>query len=222
MVEAEDLECLKALALLGGHKGPVWISSPVLAKTLSLSPQTISRRLKSLESQLLISRSIRADGQYITITERGEKELHREYSDYLRIFGRDRHHYTLKGTVISGIGEGRYYVSLLEYCRQFLEYLGWRPFPGTLNIKLDPASMITRRKLEALDWIRIIGFTSDNRTFGDARVLSCRIGTIPCAIIVPGRTHYPEDIIEVIAPLELRRELHLEDNDTVTLEIAYD
>ncbi|MDI6719004.1 MAG: DUF120 domain-containing protein [Methanomicrobiales archaeon] len=222
MVEAEDLRFLKALALMGGHKGPIWVSSQVLSRTLSLSPQTVSRRLKSLETQMLIERSVRADGQYVTITENGERELQREYSEYARIFGREKRHYVLSGTVISGVGEGRYYMSLPEYRRQFLERLGFEPFPGTLNIKLDPASMQIRRKIDALDWEVIRGFEKENRTFGDARARICRIDSIPCAMIVPGRTHYPDDIIEVIAPVELRTALNLSDSDRVNLEITYD
>ena len=58
-----------------------------------------------------------------------------------------------------------------------------------------------------LEWTRIKGFSTDGRTFGDAKCIPCRIGTISCGIVVPGRTHYPEDIIEVIAPMALRRKL---------------
>jgi len=77
-----------------------------------------------------------------------------------------------------------------------------------------------RKKIEALDWIRIKGFSSDGRTFGDARCLPCRIGDISCGIVVPGRTHYPDDVIEVIAPVALRRKLGVEDSDTVTVEVG--
>jgi riboflavin kinase len=36
---------------------------------------------------------------------------------------------------------------------------------------------------------------------------------------MPGRTHYPADIIEVIAPVALRRKLGVEDTDMVTVEV---
>lgn len=222
MILAEDLQCLKAIALMGGCRGPVWVSSQTLGKTLAISPQTTSRRLKSLESQLFVTRSIRADGQFVAITESGEKELHREYTEYSRIFGTDGGDYVLTGIVVGGIGEGRYYMSVPEYRRQFLEHLGFEPFPGTLNIKLDPASIQVKKKIDHLDWIKIHGFHHENRTFGDARVLPCRIADIPCAIVVPGRTHYPDDVIEVISPVELRKELNLKDADSVTLEVFYD
>ena len=50
MVLAEDLECLKAIALMGGCHGPVFVSSQTLAEVLEASPQTASggsRRLRA-------------------------------------------------------------------------------------------------------------------------------------------------------------------------------
>ena len=87
MVLAEDLECLKAIALMGGCRGPVFVSSQTHRRgACEASPQTASRRLKALEAQGLITRTLNPDGQHITITKRGEDELRREYIDYCRIF----------------------------------------------------------------------------------------------------------------------------------------
>jgi riboflavin kinase, archaea type len=218
MLVPEDLQCLKAIALLGGHREPVWISSQSLGKSLSISPQTASRRLKSLEEGLLISRVIRADGQYVTLTETGERELRVEYTDYARIF--ERHgRYSLQGAVISGLGEGRYYMSLPDYRQQFARHLGYEPYPGTLNLRLSALSAQVKKKLEGLPWIGIEGFSTDNRTFGAAKALPCRIQDVPCAIVVPGRSHYPEDVIEVISPIGLRERFSLNDRDLVTIEV---
>ncbi|MFA5415032.1 MAG: DUF120 domain-containing protein, partial [Methanoregula sp.] len=119
-----------------------------------------------------------------------------------------------------GLGEGKYYMSLAPYKQQFLSLLGFEPYPGTLNIRLAPGSMPARKKVDALSWTRIKGFSTDGRTFGDAKCIACRIGDTPCGIVVPGRTHYPEDIIEVIAPIALRRKLGIEDTDTVSVEVG--
>lgn len=219
MVMAEDLQCLKTIALMGGCKGPIWASSQILAKTLDLSPQTASRRLISLENQGLISRSIRADGQYIAITKRGEEALRQEYAEYCRIFGQEKGHYILEGEVIDGLGEGRYYVSIPGYNRQFVEKLGFDPFPGTLNIRLNTPSIQIRKKLDALEWIPINGFTADERTFGNARCIPCSMEEHPCALVVPGRTHYPEDVIEIISPVQLRKTLNINARDQVTVEV---
>jgi riboflavin kinase len=215
----EDLQCLKTIALLGGCQSSVWISSHSLAVSLRTSPQTASRRLKSLEEQRLITRGIRSDGQHVTITRGGEEVLHREFSDYGRIFEPTNGRFVLQGNVINGLGEGRYYMSLSHYQQQFSEALGYIPFPGTLNLRLNPASTEIRKKLEVLTWLPIQGFSTENRTFGAARCLPCQIQHIPCAIVIPGRSHYPEDIIEVISEVELRRELRIDENDTVMVEV---
>ena len=220
MIHAEDLRCLKAIALRGGCKSPVFVSSQTIGEMLEISQQTASRRLKGLESRGLITRTIAADGQHVTITNSGEEELRREYQDFCRIFSEGDKGYILSGAVVSGIGEGKYYMSLEPYKQQFRTHLGFEPYPGTLNIRLPSSALPVRKKIDNLGWIRIKGFSTDGRTFGDAKCLPCRIGSVPCGIVVPGRTHYPEDIIEVIAPVALRRKLGVEDTDTVTVEVG--
>jgi riboflavin kinase len=221
MLDPGDLQCLKTIALMGGCRGPVWISSQSLGDTLAMSPQTASRRLKSLEAQRLVDRSIRPDGQYVALTREGEEALRKEYSDYSRIFGEGGGPYSLTGAVISGLGEGRYYMSLAPYQEQFRRILGSDPFPGTLNLRLSSASRDVKRKVDALPWTRIQGFVQEGRTFGEARTLPCRIGEIPCAIVVPGRSHYPDDVIELISTQELRTALGLSDGDLVTVEVTH-
>ncbi|MEI6840024.1 MAG: DUF120 domain-containing protein [Methanomicrobiales archaeon] len=219
MVPPEDLQCLKVIALRGGCKGPVFVSSQTIGEMLSISPQTASRRLKGLDAGGFLKRTIVPDGQHVTLTGAGEAELRKEYQEYSRIFSEHNKGYILNGTVVSGIGEGKYYMSLGPYKEQFNTHLGFEPYPGTLNIRLSSSSIPVRKKIDALEWIRIKGFSTDGRTFGDAKCLPCHIGTIPCGIVMPGRTHYPEDIIEVIAPVALRRKLGVEDTDTVTVEV---
>jgi riboflavin kinase len=220
MIMPEDLQCLKVIALMGGCRGPVFVSSQSLGSSLGISPQTASRRLQSLERQMLAIRSMRPDGQYITLSKEGEDELRHEYSDYCRIFDREGVHYILRGNVITGLGEGAYYMSLEPYKKQFLGILGFEPYPGTLNIRLNPSSIPIRKKLDMLDWIRVKGFNADQRTFGEARCLPCSISGHSCGIVIPGRSHYPEDILEIVSPIGLRKELGLEDMDEVEVEVA--
>jgi riboflavin kinase len=222
MVVADDLQCLKLIALMGGCNGNVWVSSQILAKKLDTSPQTASRRLISLENQQIINRAMRPDGQYVSVTRQGEELLRREYADYRRIFELKGGKFILEGAVIDGLGEGRYYVSNPGYHDQFVEKLGFDPYPGTLNLQLIPACAPIRTRIDTLDWIEIEGFVADNRTFGSARCLPCTVGGQPGAIVMPGRSHYPEDIIEIISPVELRTVLTLDTGSIVVVEIAYD
>jgi riboflavin kinase len=220
MIPAEDLQCLKAIAVRGGCHGPVFVSTQSIGEMLAISQQTASRRLKGLETAGFITRTMAADGQHVNVTKSGEEALRKEYQEYCRIFSEGGKMYLLNGAVVSGIGEGKYYMSLGPYKEQFSAVLGFEPYPGTLNIRLAPSSMTVRKKIDALDWTRIKGFSTDGRTFGDARCIPCRIGTIKCGIVVPGRTHYPDDLIEVIAPIALRRKLGVEDNDSVNVEVG--
>lgn len=220
MIAAEDLQCLKAIAVRGGCHGPIFVSTQSIGEMLGISQQTASRRIKSLETAGLITRTLAADGQHVTITKHGEDVLRREYEEYCRIFAEGDKGYLLSGAVVSGLGEGKYYMSLPPYKEQFATALGFEPYPGTLNIKLAQSSVPVRKKIDVLEWTRIKGFSTDGRTFGDARCIPCRIGTIRCGIVVPGRTHYPDDLIEVIAPIALRRKLGVEDNDSINVEVG--
>ena len=220
MIPAEDLQCLKAIAVRGGCQGPVFVSTQSIGEMLAISQQTASRRLKGLETAGLITRVLAADGQHVTVTKPGEEVLRKEHQEYCRIFSDGARVYLLNGSVVSGIGEGKYYMSLGPYREQFNTCLGFEPYPGTLNIRLAPSSMAVRKKIDGLEWTRIKGFSMDGRTFGDARCIPCRIGTIECGIVVPGRTHYPDDLIEVIAPIALRRKLGVEDNDSINVQVG--
>jgi riboflavin kinase len=212
-----DILSLKKLALLGAHKKPVELSSVEFASHIDSSPQTAARKLKSLEDEKLISRQILHDGQLVTITGSGIAALQKELNDYREIFSGNGSKKFLSGKVITGLGEGQYYISLDGYRMQFIEKLGFDPYPGTLNIKIDAPSIEARKGISAN--IRISGFTSENRTFGSGSCFGVRIADIQGAIIVPERTHYPEDIIEIIAPVNLRKYLNLSDGSNVEVEV---
>ncbi|MDR3102703.1 MAG: DUF120 domain-containing protein [Methanocalculaceae archaeon] len=221
-VDAEETLCLKRIAAMGGCKGQVCLSTKSLGAQMGISQQTASRRLRSLETAHLISRTTESSGPSILVTKAGEDLLRREFSEYCKIFDRIGGHYMLTGNVISGVGEGRYYMSIPHYQKKFTNLCGFVPYLGTLNIKLNPQSVQVRKRIDTLEWTSIPGFSDEHRTFGEARGLPCRIENIPCAIIVPGRTHYPEDIIEVISGVPLRGTLGLADNDSVVVKIGSD
>jgi riboflavin kinase len=221
-VDAEDILCLKRIAAMGGCKGPVHLSTQSLGKLLGISQQTTSRRLRLLETAHLVSRTTKSSGQFVLVTKTGEELLHREFSEYCKIFGQIGGRHVLTGNVVSGIGEGRYYMSIPHYQEKFTELCGFTPYPGTLNVKLNPQSVLVRKRIDTLEWITVPGFSDDHRTFGEAHCILCGIDNIPCAIVVPGRTHYPEDVIEIISGILLRKTLKLNDNDNIQVEIGYD
>lgn len=220
MVTPEDLECIKRIALMGGLNAPVFLKTLSLGSELGFSPQTASRRLRSLEQQQFITRVMGTDGQQVTITDAGEDALRKEYCDYYRLFGRQQKTLVLAGVVQSGLGEGAYYMSLRRYTDQFQGLLGFIPFPGTLNVKLNPGATLQRKRLSGAAWKTAQGFESEGRTFGDVKCLPCFFRDVPCGIIIPGRTHYPEELLEIVSPEGLRKRFSLNDGDEVAIEVT--
>ncbi|MDG5758885.1 CTP-dependent riboflavin kinase [Natronococcus sp. A-GB1] len=221
----DELAVLKLLALEGGLEGDVKISCSRLAERLEASNQTASRRLQRLESSDLLERDTVSDGQWVAVTDAGERALHAEYEDYRRIFESDLE-VELEGTVTSGMGEGRHYISLSGYKRQFADRLGYEPFPGTLNVDLREDSVRRRSAMASLEPVPIDGWEDEDRTYGPA---VCHPATVETTdggcyeeahIIAPERTHHDEDQLEVIAPEKLRETLELEDGDRVTVSVG--
>ena len=221
----DELAALKFVALEGGRSGPVKISCSGLADHLDASSQTASRRLQRLEAAGHLDRDVVADGQWVSLTESGEAALHREYDHYRRIFeGDGPSTVELEGTVTSGMGEGRHYISLSGYVEQFRERLGYEPFPGTLNVDLDDESVRARSAVSSLPGVPIDGWEDDERTFGPA---TCYAATVrdgdavaeETHIIVPERTHHDETQLEIIAPVKLREDLDLDDGTAVSVRV---
>ena len=220
-----ELATLKALALSGGLDGDQKVSCSALADRLDASTQTASRRLQRLEAADLVSREMVSDGQWVTVTEAGERALQREYADYRRIFERDAS-VELRGTITSGMGEGRHYISLPGYMRQFDEKLGYEPFLGTLNVELTDDSVRERGRLASFEPITIEGWEDDERTYGPAycypATVESRAGERyeQAHVITPERTHHGDDQLELIAPVKLRDELALEDGSSITTHVT--
>jgi riboflavin kinase len=223
-VSSHELAALKLLALDGARTGTVKVSCADLADRLDASSQTASRRLQALEDGGLVEREMAADGQWVAITGDGERELKREYEDYRHIFD-DADGVVLDGHVTSGMGEGRHYISLPGYARQFEERLGYEPYPGTLNVDLTERAVRDRSALDALDAIPIDGWEGEDRTYGPAACYPAIVENGAgdaygdAHAIVPERTHHDETQLELIAPDELRAELGLEDDDEVSIRV---
>lgn len=193
-----------------------------LAEKLGSSQQTISRKIRELENQGMISRTSHPKGQVINLTEKGMGLLRKRYLELREAVERSKSEgISFGGHLISGSGEGRYYVSQEEYFLQFHDKLGFRPFLGTLNIRLKSVHDVRiKNEVEKMKPVVINGFKRENRTFGDIHCYPCAVNRkIRGAIVIPDRSHHPSDVLEIIAPVCLRKNLSLKDNDYVHVEM---
>ena len=214
-----DIEHLKKLALIGAVNKTIKVSSSEFQKHIGVSSKTVARKLKRLEEKGLIERKIVPGGQLIKMTEKGIEILRSEYLDYSRIFSPESEILELEGKVLKGLGEGQYYINIPGYRKQFEEKLHFIPFPGTLNVQLSKNSSILRNLLSEIPAVRIEGFNDGERTFGGGKCYPVVVGGMVAFIVAPERTHYPPDLIEIIAPVKLRDALELDDGTRVVIKV---
>ncbi len=123
---------------------------------------------------------------------------------------------------MSGKGEGRMYVCLDEYKRQFERVLNFTPYCGTLNVKVGTDAI--RKILQELGEGNVIsGFKSRGQEFKAVRCYPCTIKkvnkkAVECALLLPFASRY-QDVVEVISPKKLRDVLGLMDGDHVVVEV---
>jgi riboflavin kinase len=115
----------------------------------------------------------------------------------------------MRGKIASGLGQAQYFLTREGYRRQFILRLGFVPFPGTLNVLLEEPFPAERQA------IKIESFSEDGRTFGECKCYPVKLNSIDAAVVRPEKSRYPPELIEIIAPVQLRRALGLEDGDTV-------
>ena len=220
-MESEEWFTLYHLLNLGGHKRRVLIGTEELGKILGVSQQTASRRLLELARKGYIDREMTPRGQSVLITKKGLSALREVYEVLRTGFEEGRNVFFLSGTVFTGFGEGAYYVTKSGYSGQFEEKLGFRPFPGTLNLRLRSIEDIRARKeLELLPGIVVKGFVNGERTYGDVKCFKTKINDkMDGALLLIHRTHYGQDVVEVIAGESVRKKLGLKDGDIVQLKV---
>ena len=124
----------------------------------------------------------------------------------------------IKGKIISGAGEGAYFTQIGWVQQQCVEKLGFKPYPGTLNLEISDEFLPAIRSLDQKEAIELI---SPDPKFCNAMVFQVSLGEISGAIILPEekvRIH-PENIIEIIAPLKLKAALKVNDGDSLKITI---
>ena len=119
------------------------------------------------------------------------------------------------GKVFSGKGGGKKFLDLPWVKRQINAILGFTPYAGTLNIRLSDESVERRKLLEKAASITI--YPAEGYCSG--KLFKASIGVLECAIVIPEVAGYPEDVLEIIAPVNLREKLQLEDGDEITVTV---
>ncbi|UCE43693.1 MAG: CTP-dependent riboflavin kinase [Candidatus Bathyarchaeota archaeon] len=122
---------------------------------------------------------------------------------------------TVEGRVFSGEGTGTLFVNLPWAKKQFENKLKFSPYPGTLNLRVSSETAIEALK-DTTRGIRI----EASEGFYSGRCFEAVVSDRVCgAVVVPDVPGYPSDVLEILAPVNLREELGLEDGMEVVLTI---
>ena len=120
-----------------------------------------------------------------------------------------------EGKVFTGKGEGKKYIGLPWVKQQIEEKMGFSPFLGTLNLNLTEESAKRRKKLEKIKTIQI----NPHQGYCVGLLFKAFIDNSRCAALIPELGYYPKNVLEIIAPMNLREELELKDEDNVTVTV---
>jgi riboflavin kinase len=119
------------------------------------------------------------------------------------------------GKVLSGRGEGEKFLELPWVKRQIEEKLGFTPYHGTLNIRLSEKSAKQRKLLEKAASLKVC----PPEGYCPGKIFKASIGTVKCAVVLPEVAGYPENVLEIIALVNLREKLQLADEDEIAVTV---
>ncbi|MDP3765480.1 MAG: DUF120 domain-containing protein [Nanoarchaeota archaeon] len=121
----------------------------------------------------------------------------------------------LDGVIVRGLGEGTYFISMQHYQNEIKKKLGFKAYPGTLNLKVSKKQ---RDLLKNIKKIALDGFKQKGMIFGGADCYKAKIKNIDGAIIIPHLTKH-KNIIEFIAHIYIKTELKIKDGDKIKVEL---
>ena len=220
-LKIQHLLTLSYLLSKGAKHNYVTITSTSLGKNIKKSQQAASKHLLELEQNLFIERIVSGRNISVKITSKGFSEMVKLSAILQKSLDSSPSHVILKGTLVSGMGEGAYYMGLKGYTKQFKPKIGYIPFPGTLNVKLDQKiHQEAIKQFEILEGIKIKSFSDGKRTYGWVKCFPAKLNnSINCELIILERTHHDASIIELISKVCIRETGKLKDGSKVSIKI---
>jgi riboflavin kinase len=212
-----ELKILLSLGKKGALENEISITTTELANELKIPQQTVSRNLIKFIKKGLITGKKGVRGYAISITPKGKELLHELDVTLDEIFRKTKE-IVISGKIVDGLKDGRYYLSQKEYRKNILEKLGFEPYPGTLNIKLNDQNI--KERLQKMNGIEIEGFRTNDRIFGSIKCFKSKINGVDSSVIIPERSHYGSNILEVISSFDLRKKLKLKNGSEVFVNVT--
>ena len=220
-IKLQHILTMVQLLSKGARHNFVEVTTSDLGKTIGRSQQAASKHLLDLEMAGYVERARRGQKFAVRVTDKGYTEIQSLFASLKSALESAPAAIDFEGSVVSGMGEGAYYMSLDGYRKQFKEKLGYEPYPGTLNVRLtDQLFMTARRELGRYPSIFLEGFSDGARTYGWVKCYRARINSaVDAAVLVLERTHYDDSMLEVIAPISIKDAAGIKNGDRIKVQV---
>ena len=220
-LKIQHILTLSYLLSKGAKHNYVAITTSALGKSIQKSQQSASKHLLELEENQFIERIVSGRNTSVKITDKGFSEMVKLSIVLQKSLNSFPSHVEIKGTLVSGMGEGAYYMGLKGYTKQFKSKIGYVPFPGTLNVRIDQKiHQEAIKQFETLNGIKIKSFSDGKRTYGWVKCFPAKLNnSVNCDLILLERTHHDNSVIELISKTCLRKTAKLKDNTKISIKI---
>lgn len=199
----------------GAHQEGVKLTTKEMAGELGVSQQTISRWMIELEQGGYIDRK---EGD-IRLTQKAVAEADKVYQE-LKIALECTRKFKFAGSVVDGLGTGGNFLKISGYREGITKKIGFKPFAGTLNVKIPADQIDLRLSLRSTKPITIGGFESGGRRYGPIAAYKATIFGEPAAVLFPEMSQHGLEMLEIISPDNLRGRYGLKNGQAVEIIVS--
>lgn len=122
----------------------------------------------------------------------------------------------MKGKVISGLMRGKHLIRI--YKKRLYRLLGFKPFDGTLNVRIGMSIPIERYATMTLEHVLLDG-SKKIELYLIPAILKVKEKSLHCWIVQQPKGPYHGDVLEIIHKKNLRKYLKLNDGDVVEVQL---
>lgn len=123
---------------------------------------------------------------------------------------------TITGRIVSGVKKGAFFTQLDWVQQQCQKKLGFKPYPGTLNLEIAQETMPIVEALLEREGIQLV---PPDGNFSTGHVYPVSVMGVSGALVATAMNEsvHGQNIIEIIAPISLKEALDVKDGDEIML-----
>jgi len=123
----------------------------------------------------------------------------------------------IEGKVFSGMNVAEEYLKMNQYQLEIKDITGFKPFPGTLNLRSSKEEV--KNGLNEVSPARISSFSFEGEEYSGIDVYPATVQGHDAAVLRMDVTDYGPEVVEIVAKHKLRETLDIQDGDKVKVDV---